>query len=387
MMIRRDVLVVGAGPAGSTAAEMAAAAGCDVLIVDRKAEIGSPVQCGGFVPEAFELGQLLPNAHLPQSLVEIPSRCLLHRTSLQRLYSPYGRTAQFSVAGRCLDRRAFDRYLAGRAARAGAEIAPGTRFVPGRENRLCGRASGKVQAEVIIGADGPSSATARLLGVSPRAGAEVGVCIEYEMVGVDIDAQAAEMYFGTAWAPGGYAWIIPLGQDSANVGIGIRPSYLSPGQSLTYILDRFIARHPQASQRLGGGKVVAVMKGLVPSGGMPSAIAGPGILLAGDAAGQVMATSGGGIPLAMVGGRLAGETAEAYVRGEGQLSDYPSRIDEEMGRELGSSVKIRSLVDLVMRSDRSMDLLFSRLEPEMMKDIMRGKMPGRLGSICSKIGL
>ena len=60
------VAVVGAGPAGSSAAQAIAASGMEVLLVDKKSEIGSPVQCGGFLPEAFELEKLMPRANLPR---------------------------------------------------------------------------------------------------------------------------------------------------------------------------------------------------------------------------------------------------------------------------------------------------------------------------------
>ena len=64
------VAVVGAGPAGSSAAEAIAAAGTEVFLIDKKSEIGSPVQCGGFLPEAIELHKLMPHARLPQTLTE-----------------------------------------------------------------------------------------------------------------------------------------------------------------------------------------------------------------------------------------------------------------------------------------------------------------------------
>ena len=111
------VVVVGAGPAGCSAAEAVAAQGVEVLLIDKKSEIGSPVQCGGFLPEAVELEKLMPRAHLPEALREIPERIILHRTHLQRIYSPSGNYKQFTVAGRVLDRRAYDRHLAARAAR------------------------------------------------------------------------------------------------------------------------------------------------------------------------------------------------------------------------------------------------------------------------------
>ena len=67
--MKADIAVIGAGPAGSTAAEVAARSGACVVVVERKAEIGSPVQCGGFLPENFELRELLPRARLPESLL------------------------------------------------------------------------------------------------------------------------------------------------------------------------------------------------------------------------------------------------------------------------------------------------------------------------------
>ncbi len=376
-----DVMVVGAGPAGSTAAEMASRNGAEVLLVEKKMEIGSPVQCGGFIPEAFELRELLPDAALPETLVDIPERLVLNRTRVQRLYAPGGRCAEFDVAGRCVDRRGFDRYLAQRAARAGAGLLVGTRAeVSGDSLSLGGEIAPR--SKVVIGADGPMSCIARAIGVATRD--EPGVCLEYEMVDVEIDRDAAEMYFGERYAPGGYAWIIPLGSDVANVGIGIRRSYAA-GASLPQLLRRFIEEHPQAGPRLRRGEVTAIMRGLVPSGGMPERIQRERFMLAGDAAGHVMATSGGGVPLAMVAGRIAGEVAAASLRGE-SLDIYTARIEREIGAPLRGSVRIRKLVDRVMRSDRSMDMLFSMLDPLTMKDIQRGRLPAPLERACSLLG-
>ena len=367
-----DLAVVGAGPAGSSAAEAAASAGLSVWLVDKKSEIGSPVQCGGFLPEERELEKLLPSAELPRTLVDLPERIILCRTSLQRIYSPSGSFKQFPVAGRVIDRRAFDRHLAHRAAIAGTRVLPATRarLIQGKLH-LSGRFRGTVRPRLIIGADGPHSMISRAMGNPVQ---ETGICLEYEMVDVNIDPNAAEMYFSARFAPGGYAWIIPLGSDSANVGVGVRASYLT-GQRLPQILDRFIAEHPLAREKLAGGEAVAVMRGSVPAGGSPPAILKDNMLLAGDAAGQVMATSGGGIPLAVLGGRIAGQAAAGYLRGEERLESYTSRIDREFGIKLARSVQIRKMVDLAMKSDRLMNSLFSALSPAQMKSVMRAQIP------------
>ena len=199
------------------------------------------------------------------------------------------------------------------------------------------------------------------------------------MADVNIDPQAAEMYFSAHYAPGGYAWIIPLGQDMANVGVGVRASYLA-GQKLPLILDRFIREHTIAAEKLAGGEVLAVMRGLVPAGGTVGAIQKGNMLLAGDAAGHVMATSGGGIPLAVVAGRIAGEVAIGQLQGKMPLTNYPSRIREEFGIELSRSVQIRKMVDMAMKSDRLMNALFAALSPAQMKSVMRAQIPVPLAS-------
>ena len=373
---RFEIAVVGGGPAGSAAAEAAAKLGAEVVLIERKKEIGTPVQCGGFLPEAGELQALLPRAEIPDSLAEVPEGQILHRTRVQRIYAPSGKAKEFPVPGRVVDRRSFDRHLAWRAARAGARVLVDTRAdLAGSRLRLSGRVAGEIEAGVIIGADGPSSAVAQGAKMATRG--EMGVCLEYEMAGVEIDPKAVEMYFGTDWAPGGYAWIIPLGEDVANVGVGARAAYLQ-GRRLRELLDSFIRDHAVAKEKLRGGQVTAVMRGLVPAGGMPPAIRKENVLLTGDAAGMVMATSGGGIPLAVVGGAAAGETAARYLRGQGSLEEYPSRIATVMGRELENSVRIREIVDRMMRSDRLMDTFFSILSPEQMKATQRGQIPRAL---------
>ena len=367
-----QVAVVGAGPAGSTAAEVAALAGAKVVLIDRKSEIGTPVQCGGFLPEVHELKSLMPRARLPPTLMQIPDRCVLHRTSLQRIYPPSGRSKEFPVVARIVDRRAFDRHLAARSARAGAKVLPATRArLDSGRLLLSGRFSGSILPQVIIGADGPLSGISRSMG-NPKS--EMGICLEYEMADVEIDATSVEMYFSTRYAPGGYAWIIPTAKDMAFVGVGVRSSYLGKSK-LPDLLDRFVKKHPVASEKLGRGEALAVMRGLVPASGSVGTLQKDGLLLAGDSAGHVMATSGGGIPLAMVAGRIAGEAASEHLKGRPALQEYPSRIRDEFGKELERSVRIKKMVEVAMHSDQLMDALFGALGPLQIKAVMRAQIP------------
>ena len=76
--------------------------------------------------------------------------------------------------------------------------------------------------------------------------------------------------------------------------------------------------------------------------------------------------------------KAAGEGAARYIGGEAALQEYAEWIAEEMGRELANSVRIREVVDGMMKSDRLMDALFGILPPDQMKAIMRGQIPKAL---------
>jgi len=299
------------------------------------------------------------------------------------VYAPSGTWKEFAVDGRVVDRRSFDRHLAYRAARIGARVLPATRALISQPNLvLSGRFPGSITPGVIIGADGPHSGIARSIGSQQM---DQGICMEYEMADVEIDPDAAEMYFGSRYAPGGYAWIIPMGSDIANVGVGVRSSYLGRAK-LPQLLEKFVKEHPVAGPKLECGEVLAVMRGSVPAGGMPDSIQIGNVLLAGDAAGHVMATSGGGIPLAMVAGKIAGEVAAGFIKGQTTLDSYSLRINSEFGKELERSVHIRRMVDVVMHSDRLMDALFGTLDPDQMKSIMRGQIPSAFSALHDLLG-
>lgn len=84
--------------------------------------------------------------------------------------------------------------------------------------------------------------------------------------------------------------------------------------------------------------------------------------------------------MAMVAGRIAGEAAIGQLHGRMPLANYPSRIREEFGNELGRSIQIRKMVDMVMKSDRLINALFAALNPEQMKSVMRAHIPAPLAS-------
>jgi digeranylgeranylglycerophospholipid reductase len=375
-----DVIVVGAGPAGSTSALYAAKSGASVLLLDKKREIGSPIQCAGFLPDASEVQALLPDARLPDTLKSYPDSCVLQRIDTQRIVPPNCNVKEFAVRGTVLDRRRYDQFLAEQAAKAGAELMIKTRVtkIEGTTIETSGIfGKHKIKAKVIIGADGPNSLVAKSKGLALKPESrETSVAFEYQVRNVDIDPSALEMYFGKDLVPGGYAWIFPEGKDRANVGIGIRSGMAEKKISAKEYLHRFMRDHPLAGPKLKNGIIMNVIAGIIPVNGAPERTATENALIVGDAAGQIFATNGGGIPPAMIAGKVAGETAAEFAAGKCRLEEYDRRWRAQFGQALETSVQARQLMDGIMKSDTLMNAAFKFISSEQMKVMQCGKLPG-----------
>ncbi len=386
-----DIIVIGAGPAGSTAATYAAQRGRSVLLVDKKKDIGVPLQCGGFLPHRETLQELIPGAELPFTLEGYPSGCVHATTSFQRFIAPNGISKGFEVKGDALDRRRFDKHLAAVAAKAGAHLLIATNVleVTGTRVTMDG-AFGRyeVQGKVIIGADGPNSMVATSKGML-REPDPMGIstAFEYELSGVDVDKEAVEMYFGKDYVPGGYAWIISQGDDRANIGVGIREALFAEHMCARDYLNKFMYEHPIASEKLKEGTIVSVISGLVPVGGAPRITATKDTLIAGDAAGHLIATNGGGISTAMVGGKLAGESATDFLEGKCKLEEYDTRWRAQMGLEIRTAVHIRKLMDRLMLSDGMMNAAIKTISPAQMKAIQCGQLPAPVKKTLQKLNM
>lgn len=332
-----DAIVVGAGPGGATAAKSAAEAGADVLMIDKRRELGVPVQCGEALSEEI----------LKDLNIEPDPRWAINRIEGAELVSPSGKIVdleQSSAAkvGYIIDRKVFDRDLAVRAVRAGAEIKVGT-FVNGliEENgRIEGvtfdsqEGEGEVRADLIVAADGVMSRVARWAGFDTSLGPEdVESGTQFKMVNVDIESKSTmQFYFGNEFAPGGYVWIFPRGEDIANVGIGVLPARAEKS-SYEYLKD-FIFNKPE----LKNGQVIEINVGGVPVSGSLDRTVADDILVVGDAARQVNSLTGGGMNWAMAAGNIAGEVAAKAVS-EGDTSkdvlmEYEDRWREKFGEKM-----------------------------------------------------
>lgn len=329
-----DVLIVGAGPAGSTTARYCARKGVDVLVIDRRAEIGYPVQCGELLPSTEEMYSIFPRGTKLEELFDIDRGLVAADSDRIDLVSPGGRVYSVPFKSHILDRRTFDKHNAKLAVEAGARVETGHSLL-GLKDGIARTTLGDIRAKVVVAADGPNSRTARDAGMSnPSERYPAVTCQATGDFGPEV-----KMFFG-GLAPGGYGWIIPKGRR-ANVGLG-----LDPGMSGTRpreAFDRFVSGL--------GCRCEDVTCGIVPVSGPVAQTVKGNVLVVGDAAGHVMSTNGGGIPTAMIAGRIAGEVIRRHMADGAKLDEYEARWRAVLEGPLATSLRTRRLADVFFPHD------------------------------------
>jgi flavin-dependent dehydrogenase len=199
--------------------------------------------------------------------------------------------------------------------------------------------------------------------------------MQYVMADTDCHSNEIEMYFGNQVAPGGYAWIIPKGDSVANVGLGIRSQFSSEGTSLRSYLEHFVHRHPVARLQTGRAKIVSKVAALIPVGGPVRRSCTAHAILAGDAAGHVMACNGGGIPGALIDGEIAGLAAMRHIFEGVPLSWYEDTWRMEIGAELKTALTIQHIADQVMPSDIVTDTCMRLAGSHFLEPLIRCRLP------------
>lgn len=282
-----DVLVVGAGPAGSSAAAAAAGLGARVIIIDKRSRIGLPVQCAEHIPKPLAMETKLAADAVAQPVAGT------------EVYVDSRRIAVTDAPAYILNRDIFDRNLASEGVRSGARLMMRTTAIGMTESSVLASQNGfemEIDSKIIIGADGPTSTVGGWVG---QKNSKFVKAIQ-STVPLSRPLHYCEIYFEQEFSAG-YGWVFPKG-EVANVGIGV----ISTELNLSLLLNSFLERLRREG-KISEGEACSVA-GLIPVGGPLTSVV-ENVMLVGDAAGQTHPVSGAGIPQAVVCGRLAGKSA------------------------------------------------------------------------------
>ena len=316
-----DVIVIGGGPAGSTVARYVAEGEKDVLVIDGRDSIGSPLQCGELVPSNDEMRRLCPDVPDIDDLLQTPDNAISLRTSEMHLVPPSGRPLRYPFEGLMLDRVAHDEWLVDLAKSKGANYLTDARVESVNGEIVTLRDGREFTARIIVGAGGHNDPLRRIHWD------ESGLKIPIKFVLMDGDfGDAVELHFGSM-APGGYAWMFPK-QGGANIGVGIQNKF-AKGRSLNLFADEFIGRYGEDITFRGAGSL--------PMSGTIDCFVKENYLLVGDAAGMVLPSNGAGITIAMIGGRIAGKAIVSYFENGASLHEYEVEWKRQMGAVMRNS--------------------------------------------------
>ena len=356
----RTVIVVGAGPAGSAAAQRLAEEGIDVLVLERRSVVGNPAQCGECIPHWGEVVGTFRNIDNHQWLktyFEFPERLQLHRLDNMRVFLPSGKSYEFELDAFAGHRLQFDGYLADKAQRAGADIRISTALKRIQHQKKANRdllvtSHGRFSCDFLIDASGSLAHVGRLKhGQDPEVRPEDQVPTVYAQVKGNVP-ETFDVFLGSV-APSGYAWIIPKGPGFANVGLGVRAGKLKG--NLKDHLERFCQDLDLEILSIGGG--------WIPMGGPVKRMVDGNTLAVGDAAGLVMPSNGGGISQAIISGCFAAETILSHLENGTPLSDYEDRVRASMGPALKNSLRSKNMGYAFLRGDLMTEAILRILGP------------------------
>jgi digeranylgeranylglycerophospholipid reductase len=361
--LKYQILIVGAGIAGLTAGLESSRLGYNVAIFEKEKKIGSPLSCAEYIPTPVELEKMFPKVDNFKDLLAYPKKFTRNKCKKTRVYGSSNRFWEFNLNAHVVDRSRLQQYLADQCESEGVTIHKGvtvTSFKPNGDLTFNDKNFPKISGEICIAADGPTSRIAQNAGLSiPHFPHQLSPCQGYIMENVNLDSDICHVFMSSKYAPGGYGWIIPRGKNQANIGIGVRKSFMQNDQKLSICLKRFIEHNPVVVKKIKQSKISEKIRGLVPIAGPIPLTYTPNLMVVGDAAGFVMACNGGGIPTAVLSGYLAANTAHKHLTEGKPISIYEEEWKKQMGNVLRDTVKIRKMMDIIMTNDSMMENLMN----------------------------
>lgn len=352
-----DIVVIGAGPAGSMAALHAVKNGRSVCLLERKGEAGIPVRCGegvgvkSLTNHRGSIRQEWVNAVVKKYCMVSPSGIKVYIGGESESY--------------VIDREIFDAEIVEDAIKAGVvyfnNFAVETLTLLQDSSYDCISKDRTVNGRCIILADGVESRLARQCGWKTSLDmADIETCAFARVISPFIEKDACFFYTGSQFSPGGYAWVFPRGAGEANVGLGIAGSSSESGKAKK-LLEKFIDKEFPAS------RVTNLHCGAVPVARWLRPLVKNNIMIVGDAARQVNCLSGGGIGYSLYAGKSAGTIAAQAFSGNtlnnALLLKYEKEWKKNFGKQQDRSYSLKKFL-LKYGNDQFLDRIAHSLSKE-----------------------
>jgi digeranylgeranylglycerophospholipid reductase len=349
-----DVAVVGAGPVGSTFARHMAEKGFEVAILEKKREIGVPLQCAGLLGKKIKKVNVLPD----EFIINPVNGAFLHSPEDTVLSVSKEKPEAYVV-----DRIGYDKFLAQLALDSGAELFLNHRV----ENvdsvkgviTLKNNENTKISADVVVGADGHSSIVSNTF--NPPAESFQAAQYLIDVGEKRFQKNYVHLYVDSRVSPG-FLWAIPLSESTARVGLFADASY----QQLTIILNELLAKRSE----LKGATILKKYYGVIPKHNPQKQLVKNKVILLGDAASQVKPTTGGGLIMGFTCAEIASKVAAKALENENteMLRNYSKEYRDQFKNEL----KVQLMVHKIFKSltDDDLEHMFKKLKQVGAEDII-----------------
>ena len=354
---KTDVVVVGAGPAGSSAARISAKAGLDVVVLEKQSEVGTHVQCGEGVTRFI---------NKIDREIRLKKEHISTRISDMKVILPIGMALVMqrrrpNADGYIINRDIYDRYLAEKAEKYGAEIRRSSPVLSPiiKKKQVRGvvvhdKNKGEkyeLYGKIVVAADGVSSMIGKKAGLPVKIKeSDKSICAESRFTGIEVDDNTIEVWFLPECEMTGYAWVFPKSNNVANIGVGIMSHTLRQKQlRVQDVLDDFVKKRFSKYKP----KPILNMNGVVPLG-VCSKLVAPGIALTGDSGRMVVPVSGAGTENAIKSGMMLGKTIS---NGDFSLKNL-KRYEKEYMSKIGDKMQV------LLYGRRALELIYD-ISPNM----------------------
>jgi geranylgeranyl reductase family protein len=353
-----DVAIVGAGPIGSTLAYKIAKKGYSVVILEKKKEIGIPLQCAGIVSKKL------------RDFNEIPNDLILNEAKGAYLHSANHilKVEKEKTEALIIDRVAYDQFLAEKAINAGVKLFTQCKVID--IDSKCGlikcNNNEKITAKVIVGADGSKSFVSSLFNDNFNYFNASQYLVEVnDFTGHSKSNNDFVDLFAISKILPGFLWCIPSSKNSYRVGLFSNNTYKDQKK----VLDEFLSYN----KRFNNCNILEKYNGKIPIFDKKKKLVNDRVILIGDAASQLKPTTGGGLIIGFDTCDIAKEAIVKFLNGDKQdnislLKEYENNFKKKYSKELNYQIKVQQTIESL--SDDDLDYMFVKIKKKNAEEII-----------------